>query len=189
MDVDLRKALEDAIDLLEEAGVAYALIGGLAASLRGIIRVTEDVDVVLACDVDEALSVLGSVSSSDGPFTPFLKDPEEVVRAAYLLPLMHQPTGVKVDLSVGLSGFERSAVDEADDVDLKGRTVRVAQPHHLIVMKLLADRPQDVQDIEGLIKADREPRAIDWDTVERLCGELDAAIGTGLLARARRLRP
>ena len=40
----------DLIKMLEDAGVDYVLVGGLAVALHGYQRVTMDVDVVLAMD-------------------------------------------------------------------------------------------------------------------------------------------
>jgi hypothetical protein len=41
-------------ELLEEEGVEYALIGGYALALQGIVRLTEDIDVLVEPTVENA---------------------------------------------------------------------------------------------------------------------------------------
>lgn len=184
MDAPLSQTLTDAVAFLTEQGVEYALIGGLAASLRGQPRVTADVDIVIATDVRGALALVAVLDAS--PFAPLFKDVTDVVERAFILPLRHRSTGIKVDLSIGLSGFEQQAVARAKSMELAGRAVRVASPEDLLIMKVLAARPQDEQDIRGLVAAQAD--RLDWDYCERVAAELGEAIGQNLATRIRELR-
>lgn len=95
----LQITLADAIDFLDAEHVSYALIGGLASSLRGEPRVTADVDLVIGSNVDGALQLIQSLEGS--PFAPLFEGVEEVVSRAFILPLRHRTTAVKVDRIVG----------------------------------------------------------------------------------------
>ncbi|MGB6041767.1 MAG: DUF6036 family nucleotidyltransferase, partial [Pirellulales bacterium] len=172
MNDPLSRVLADAVDLLEQRGLAYALIGGFASSLRGQPRVTADVDMVIAADVDGALQLLGTLD--DTPFEPLFEDTEDVVRRAFILPLRHRATGVKLDLAVGLSGFERQTMDRANVIDVAGRSVSVATAEDLIVMKALAGRPHDDQDIRGMIVAQGEH--LDWQYCLAIASDLGEAV-------------
>lgn len=99
MDKPLQATLADAIRFLDHRQIPYALIGGLAASLQGEPRVTADVDVVIGATVEDALKLLHNLEGS--PFEPLFPGVDEVVRQAFILPLRHRKTGVKVDLSIG----------------------------------------------------------------------------------------
>src|SRR5690606_21904831 len=48
----LAEALADLVRDLAECGAGYAVVGGLAASARGEVRFTRDVDVALAVEDD-----------------------------------------------------------------------------------------------------------------------------------------
>ena len=50
----LQTTLVDIVRVLEEEGISFALIGGQATSLRGQERVTADIDLVIAVDVQLA---------------------------------------------------------------------------------------------------------------------------------------
>lgn len=72
MNEPLRTTLADAAAFLEKEGVAYALVGGLAVSVRGQPRVTADVDMVIAADVDRALALDQVLNQSK--FRPLFDD-------------------------------------------------------------------------------------------------------------------
>lgn len=160
------------------------LIGGLAVALRGQPRATVDVDMVLATDVDAALELVQQLSTSR--FRPLFADVEQVVQESLILPLRHREQGVKVDLMIGLSGFERLAVDRAQLCEVAGTTIPVATAEDLIIMKSLAGRPRDEQDLEGLVIAQGD--ALDWTYCDRMANELGEALGIDLLDRVRKLR-
>lgn len=46
----VREALETALDVLETAGIPYAISGSLAAAHHGYVRATEDIDIQVAVD-------------------------------------------------------------------------------------------------------------------------------------------
>jgi hypothetical protein len=129
----LRITLVDVESLLASNHIPHALIGGLAVSLRGQPRATVDVDMVIAVDVERALELV--VALEDSAFRPLFDDVTEVVQRSLILPLRHRLTGVKVDLSIGLSGFERHAVERAEICDVAGTSVPVATAEDLIIME------------------------------------------------------
>jgi hypothetical protein len=180
----LRTTLDDAAAFIEANGVPFALVGGLAASVRGQPRVTADVDLIIAAEVDQALSLAATLPQS--PFRPLFNDFEDVVTRAFILPLRHRSTNIKVDIAIGLSGFERQAVARAKKVDVAGCILPVAQAEDLLVMKVLAGRPQDEQDIQGLIIAQGD--RLDWDYCLAIAADLGEAVGQDLAERVRLLR-
>jgi hypothetical protein len=180
----LQTTLHDAVRLLNGEQIQYALIGGLATSLRGIPRVTVAVDLVIAVELRRALELLGTIEHS--PFRPLLANPAEIVEKSFLLPLRHRVTNVKVDVAIGLSGFERQAIARAESIELSGVEVKVASAEDLLLMKVLAGRPQDEQDIQGLIVAQGEQ--LDWEYCLALAEQLGEAIGQDLALRVRQLR-
>jgi hypothetical protein len=180
----LRITLHDAARFLRAEGIAYALIGGLAVSIRGQTRVTADVDLVVAADVERALSLAGALAGS--PFQPLVKEVDEIITTAFLLPLRHRATGVKVDIAIGLSGFEQQAIARSEALELGGCMVPVATAEDLLILKLLAGRPQDEEDIRGLLIAQGE--GLDWDYCLKTATELGEAVGQELAGRVRALR-
>ena len=175
MEPALWPTLADAAQVLETRGIRFALIGGLAVSLRGQPRMTVDVDLVILADVDQALRL-----------AQLFPGVEEVVARSFILPLRHRATGIRVDVAIGMSGFERQAVSRATKVTIGDVRVPVVAVEDLLVMKALAGRPQDDQDIRGLVAAQRG--AIDWPACLDVAEKLGAAIDVDIAGRLRTAR-
>ena len=184
MDTPLLTTLADAAEFLGLHDVPYALIGGLAVSLRGQTRLTVDVDMVIGCDVPTALDLLKQVSTS--PFMPLFSGASEVVQQSMILPLRHRQTGVKLDLAIGTSGFEKQVLERATPIELAKQSIWVATAEDLIIMKVLAGRPQDQQDVDGIARAHRDE--LEWTYCLNTAKLLEEALDIDLVQRIEDLR-
>lgn len=184
MDERLWPTLADAVSMLESRGIASAVIGGLAVSLRGYPRMTVDVDLVIAAEVDDALRLARELSETS--FQPLFSGIEEVITTAFILPLRHRTTGVRVDLALGMSGFERSAIARATRLTVGETTAAVVTVEDLLIMKALAGRPQDEQDIRGII--DLHGKSIDWTQCLATAAALGEAVDVDIATRLQDAR-
>ena len=185
MDAVLQQTLVDAVSMLQSRAIPFAVIDGLAVSFRGQPRMTVDVDLVIKAEIDAALRLVETLETT--PFEPLFAGVEDVVTSAFILPLRHRMTGVRLDVAIGMSGFEQDAVQRATPVDVRGVAVPVATVEDLLVMKALAGRPQDDQDIQGLVAAAKAP--IDWARCLAVAEALGSAIDLDIAARLRSARP
>lgn len=187
MDDAIRRTLTDTARFLEEHSVSFAVIGGIAVSVRGEPRFTADVDAVVGLELTGALALLEATEGS--PFTPLFPDAEDVVRTSLILPLRHRQTRIKVDLAIGLTGFERQLIGRAEETDIGNVRVPIATAEDLLLMKVLASRPRDTEDAERIVL--RQGRRLDWDYVLKTARELEEAVAhdlvSPLLALRRRL--
>ena len=184
MDAVLQTTLTDLACWLRAEGIPFAVIGGIAATFRGEARFTADVDVLVGIELDEALRLLARLPSS--PFQPLFPGVEEVLRASFLLPLRHSVTQVAVDIAVGLSGFEHQAIARATAVVLSGVSIPVVSAEDLILMKLLAGRPRDTDDIRNIML--RQGPALDWSYLLEVGRQLQQAVDQDLLSELQRLQ-
>jgi hypothetical protein len=180
----IRRTIADIAVLLEREAVPFALIGGIAVALRGEPRFTVDVDLVIGVDVDRALALLDSALGS--PFLPLFGGVEEIVRSAFILPLRHRDTGVKVDLALGLTGFELELLRRAQTMDVGGVSFPVATAEDLLLLKIIAERPRDIDDAKGIVE--RQGTALDWKYVLHMAEQLEEALGQDLMPQLRGLR-
>jgi hypothetical protein len=180
----LQTTLTDAANFLVSQGIAYALIGGMAASLRGQTRTTADVDLVIDTDVSHALALIKRLDRST--FRPLFDNVAEVVERSFILPLRHRTTNIKVDMSLGLSGFEQKLIGRAEPLDVSGTMVSVVTAEDLLVMKILAGRPQDTHDARGIVAA--QAQRLDWEYCMNVARELGEALNQDLAGPIRSLR-
>lgn len=180
----LQTVLLEIGDFLQSQELPHALIGGLAASLRGRTRVTEDADFVVVCSVDRALELAETLDGQ--PFELLFPEVEEVIRRSFILPLRHRETGIVVDLAIGVSGLEQQVVSRATPVTIGNRQFPVATAEDLILMKMIAGRPQDDQDVRGIVSISQD--SLDWDYCLRVAEQLEQAVGIDMVEKIRRLK-
>lgn len=106
LDVALRRLDAD----LWQAKVQWALVGGLAVSVRAEPRFTRDVDVVVAVDGDAGAEAVARSMMSNGYEMLATIEQEETSRLATvrLVPPMPEVRSVVVDLLFASSGIERN---------------------------------------------------------------------------------
>lgn len=63
----------------------------------------------------------------------------------------HKPSGVALDISLGWTGFEREALAEQSKVTFGSLRLPVASAEDLVVFKIVAARPVDLDDAKALI--------------------------------------
>lgn len=141
-------AATDLITALEDAGYRATLIGGLAISLVVGARYTRDVDALVLLDIDD-LPALYDVLARRG-FSLLFSDALDFARLNRLLPLRHIATGIKVDLALGAIPFEEEVIDRSVRKSALSVTVNLPSPEDLFIMKVLANRPKDTQDLVSL---------------------------------------
>jgi hypothetical protein len=167
----LLDALSDIAAWLEDQKVRGAVIGGVAASIRGRPRATRDVDAVILLDAERLKSFLESGERFG--FLPRLEDAIEFAKKNRVLLLLHEPSKTPVDISLGALPFEIESVDRASPVTVAGISFPVVLSEDLIIMKAIAHRPRDIADIESLLDTNLN---LDLDRVKYWVSEFAAVL-------------
>jgi len=69
--------------------------------------------------------------------------------------MQHADSGTNIDIVLGLLPFEKQMVDRSCMVPVSSLELRLPTPEDLIIMKTVAHRPKDMQDIKGIIDGQR----------------------------------
>ena len=147
-------ALAHAAATLHGLGIPFALVGGLAVSVRSEVRFTRDVDIAVAvADDNEAEDVIYRLRAAGySPVATVEHERHERLATARL----RSPSGMVVGLVFASSGIEGEVVREASTFDYPGvGEIPVAEPEELLAMKILSmthDRLQDRIDALNLLK-------------------------------------
>ncbi len=149
--VDLYAELRAVLTAMDQAGIEYALAGGLAVAVWGAPRATKDIDLLVRpADVDAAVSAIGErgftlpaapMTFRDGMRLQRVSKVEggDILTVDFML----------VDASLEGAWQSRVRVDTADGA------LWVVSRDALIRMKAAAGRPIDAADIEKLREIDR----------------------------------
>ncbi len=181
----LRDALEALASALRQASLRWYVFGAQAAIVYGRPRLTADIDVT----VDAGLKGWRGLVASLGQAGLASRSPdlEEFVGRTRVIPLVHEPTGIPVDLVLaGPMGLEQEFLARARMVDLGGARVPVISPEDLVASKILAGRPRDLEDVRGILREMAEH--LDLERIRELLLRLEQALDrSDLLPELERL--
>ncbi|HVG22665.1 MAG TPA: hypothetical protein VND45_00805 [Thermoanaerobaculia bacterium] len=152
---------EEFLAALDEAGVRFVVVGGVAVVIQGYARMTADIDLVVDLEPANVRRAIAALTARGlRPLLPVnaADFADDAKRRAWIeernleVFSMHDPKNplLTVDL------FAREPIrfgelwSHADVVSLGGRDIHVASIEHLIQMKRIAARPQDAIDIDQL---------------------------------------
>lgn len=170
---------------LEDAGLAFMLIGGQAVLLHGRVRLTEDIDLTLAAG-PEALPRLLDACAALG-LEPLPDDVERFVRDTFVLPARDPDSAIRIDFIFSTTPYERQAIERAVRVEMAGRRVPFATAEDLILHKLFAGRARDLEDVDGVVR--RAGGDLDWEYLAEWAASFAAIPGReDLPDRVRELR-
>jgi hypothetical protein len=167
---------------LDEARLPYMVIGGQAVLFHGEPRLTRDIDITLGVDSSQLNTVLNAVTHIG--LAPAVKDVETFVRDTNVLPLSDAPSSLRVDLIFSFSPYEAEAIRRAIPVLLEGVQVRFASAEDLIIHKLVAGRPRDIEDVKGILA--RKP-SLDQPYLTRWLASFRDVVNRDLVSEFRSL--
>jgi hypothetical protein len=172
--------LADLAGGLGEAGVDWYLFGARAAILHGVARLTADVDVTVRLPESTSSGSLVAVLERHG-FRPRVTDADFIARTR-VIPFVHVATTLPLDVVLAGPGLEERFFERATVRRVEGVRVPVASAEDLVVMKVLASRPKDLDDVTAIAAAYGE--ALDVTYVRRMLRLIEEALAQGDLLPA-----
>lgn len=157
----MEPSFEKLLVLLADAKVDFVLVGGLAVTLQGYVRFTEDVDILIDSDPDniarllEALADYGEGFSRELSLQDFAEE-EGAIRIIEATELC------QIDIFTILSGRNyRDVVTDADCMTLNERPIHYASKASLIGWKEASARQKDRLDALALKELLANPKAFE----------------------------
>jgi hypothetical protein len=146
-----RDKLTDLFRALEREGVEYVLIGATAMAAHGVVRATEDVDLVLRATPENIERVRRALRTAFGEDTSIAEIRDEDLLGDYPTIRYYPPNGdLHVDLMTRLGEVADYESVEAEIKEIGGTRVRVATPRALYELKKDTMRPLDHADARRL---------------------------------------
>jgi hypothetical protein len=148
---------------LETAHIPAMIIGGVAASALGRPRLTQDIDALAIVPEADWADVIESAARYG--IVPRIGEALEFARRSRVLLLRHLRSGIDLDVTLGGLPFEQAAVEKSAVHSIGGLQLRLPRVEDLLVMKAIARRPKDIEDIRGLLAVHPQ---VDISEVRRL---------------------
>jgi hypothetical protein len=156
-----------------ELRVTWYLFGAQAAILRGVVRLTADVDVTVMLGAVSRRELVDALDTAG--FQLRVPDDDAFVAETQVFPFVHVRTGLPVDVVLGGPGLEEDFAAHAELVRLGSIEVPVATATDLVIMKLIAARAKDLSDAAILLAI--VPPIVDVGTVRATLAFVEQALG------------
>jgi hypothetical protein len=134
---------------LNKYDMPYMIIGGQAVLLYGSPRLTMDIDITLGLGSGKLPLVVDALREIGLKIIP--EHYEEFVRETSVLPAKDETTGIRVDFIFSFTPYEQKAISRARNVAIDDGTARFASVEDVIIHKIFAGRPRDLEDVLGIL--------------------------------------
>lgn len=143
------------------------VIGGLAVQRWGEPRQTRDVDLTLVTGVGDEAAFIDPLLAH----YPARRPDARAFALSYRVVLLETASGIPVDISLAALPYEERVVERSTDFEFApGCVVRTCSAEDLVVLKAVADRPQDWLDVQGIVV--RQGVKLDRDLITSELGPL-----------------
>ena len=159
-----------ATQLLKQ-NIPYMVIGGQAVLVHGEPRLTKDIDVTLGIGVDDWKRMEGVIQKSSWQY--LAQDIEDFVKETMVMPVKDSESGIRIDFIFSLSPYERQAIDRAIDIELGGVTIKFASLEDIVIHKIFAGRPRDIEDAKSILLKNPD---YDKEYIRDWLGEFDKSL-------------
>jgi hypothetical protein len=134
------------LKLLERHGVAYVVVGGVAAVLQGAPVTTFDLDALVKVDTENADRLIAALAALEARFRehdkPIQPTREDILAGGHLL-LMTNSGPLDVLGFIGRAKRYEDVADAVETIDVGGLPVRVLSVEALIEDKKALGRDKD----------------------------------------------
>lgn len=113
-----------------------------------------------------------------------LADPETFTRQTMVLPCQEPESGIRVDFIFSFTPYEQQALARVKTVEVGDTAVCFASLEDLIVHKMIAGRPRDLEDVTNVL---RKNSSADLPYIRHWLGEFSTAMNEPLLDGFNRL--
>lgn len=167
---------------LEQRQIPYMIVGGQAVLIYGEPRLTRDIDVTLGVGPERLPDLLGFAQAS--AWRLLVEAPEEFVERTMVLPCAHPESGIRIDFIFSHSAYEQQAMERVRRLEIGKASVRFAAPEDVIVHKVIAGRPRDLDDVRSILLKISD---LDRGYIRHWLAEFDRSLGESYLRRFEEL--
>lgn len=147
MEIELAPDFKELLRLFDQNKVKYLLIGGYAVSLHGFVRATNDIDLAVSDDSDNARNIVAALTEF-GFATESLSE-ELFMKGKQVVRMGVEPVKIEILNYLDGPGFA-AAYERRKTISVEDIKVDVIALEDLYANKAAVGRSQDLADIENL---------------------------------------
>ena len=135
----------DVLEILNRENARYVVVGGLAVAMHGATRDIADLDIVVDPSANEAQRCMHALALAG--FVPSIRLPLQLLTVVRLFDQLQR----EIDVFVRYYIHFNELWADSKTVMVGNQIARIAGLEHVLQMKRLYDRADDVADIEALM--------------------------------------
>lgn len=175
MPVDATAAalLRDLAKVMGRAGLRWFLFGAQAVTVWGRPRLSADVDITIELPDDQIDAFVRSMAKASFELN-IPPDLDDFVRRTRVLPFVHRPTGMPLDVVLAGPGLEMEFLDRTIQASVEGLDLPLISPEDLVIGKMLAGRPKDLEDVASVLR--ERAGSLDLERIRSILRLLEEAL-------------
>jgi predicted nucleotidyltransferase len=155
----MEPTFEKLLVILAEAGVEFVVVGGVAVTLHGYVRLTEDVDILIESSPTNIQRFLDSLANYGEGFARELSS-EDFTDEEGAIRIVEETELSQVDVFTRISGLRYLDLKmDASILSLHGHEIAYASKSALIRLKSNSVREKDQFDVAALRQLEIDPEA------------------------------
>ena len=155
----------------------WYVFGAQAVIAAGASRSTADIDITV--DVVDVKPLLRALSKAGFKLRDDVDDLESVIETLRVLPLSHRASGFQLDVVLAGPGLEELMLERVIRRRVGRRLIPFVETNDLVVLKILAGRPKDLEDVCALLRL--ELADLKHDVIRLRLSELEKLIDDSTL--------
>jgi len=136
--------------ILNHIKLPYMLVGGFAVNYYGVPRATGDIDISILIDSENIHDFLKTLKKNNFAFHQ--KEVLTLVKLSNRFMIFSQSSAYRVDCWIPKTNYETNALQRRVKVKMAGRNFYLPTCEDLILLKILAGREKDREDLKWIIK-------------------------------------
>jgi hypothetical protein len=124
------------------------VIGGQAVLVYGEPRLTKAIDLTVGVGLESLTTIRNLLL--DINLKPVVENVDFTMQTM-VFPCQDSETGIRIDVIFSHSPYERQALDRVRRINLEGIEVCFAGPEDVVIHKVIAGRPRDLEDVEAIL--------------------------------------
>ncbi len=125
------------------------IIGGQAVLVHGEPRLTKDIDLTLGIAPDDWQQITPIIESLK--LKILVDNPGQFVTETFVLPTEDPESGFRIDFIFSITPYEKGAIQHSISKKIGETEVRFASVEDLIIHKMFAGRPRDIEDVKHIL--------------------------------------
>ena len=175
-DNQLIQHLKELCLFLDNAGIEYMLVGGLAVGIWGEPRATVDIDFLVSFSKND-FAVLSKKLSDSNAFISIHGKPITFERISLLRATLKSNPDLNVDFLFADDEFKKDALSRRQTINIADFTVNIPTPEDLILLKLIGNREQDLLDAKKIFEMQKEH--LDMEYLQKWSKRLQVKLPSG----------